>query len=245
MTFQVALDITIALLLLVFIGYAFALSRQLRELRNNRDEMARTIASFNEATARAEAGIPRLRKTAEDAGRTLGDAVTRARALRDDLAFMVERAEGLVPRMEGMVSEARPRFADRTASPAGTENAPPARSHWLDDDDLVPLRDPVAPGPAAAQSAGAGGPAEGMAAPTFSVRPGAPGAPRSPIVPPRRTDLAGRTPDSRSAAPGAASWPDAPARAPIRTPAPSLPERDRSLSELELLRAIRTPQRQD
>ncbi|GEO81798.1 DUF6468 domain-containing protein [Pararhodospirillum oryzae] len=107
MPLQLLLDGTIIVLLLVFIGYAVLLSRQLKDLRRNRDEMARIITTFNEATARAEAGIPRLRKTAEEAGRALDDSVSKARTLRDDLAYMVERADGMATRLETAVRSAR------------------------------------------------------------------------------------------------------------------------------------------
>ncbi|CCG06831.1 DUF6468 domain-containing protein [Pararhodospirillum photometricum] len=107
MTLQLFLDAVITVLLAVFIGYAILLSRQLKDLRRNRDEMARIITTFNEATARAEAGIPRLRKTAEEAGRTLEESVAKARALRDDLAYMVERADGMAARLESSVRSAR------------------------------------------------------------------------------------------------------------------------------------------
>ncbi|WP_413207046.1 DUF6468 domain-containing protein [Rhodospirillum sp. A1_3_36] len=107
MPWQLILDITVAILLLVFIAYAVALSRQLKELRKSRDQMERVIKTFNEATARAEAGIPRLRKTAEEAGRALDERVAKARTLRDDLAYMVERADGMAARLEGSVRFAR------------------------------------------------------------------------------------------------------------------------------------------
>jgi hypothetical protein len=107
MPWQLILDVTVAILLMVFIAYAVALSRQLKELRKSRDQMERVIKTFNEATARAEAGIPRLRKTAEEAGRALDEHVAKARTLRDDLAYMVERADGMAARLEGSVRFAR------------------------------------------------------------------------------------------------------------------------------------------
>jgi hypothetical protein len=107
MPWQLILDITVALLLVAFIAYAVTLSHQLKELRKGRDEMERMVKTFNEATSRAEAGIPRLRKTAEDAGRFLDEHVAKARTLRDDLAYMVERADGMAARLEGAVRNAR------------------------------------------------------------------------------------------------------------------------------------------
>lgn len=120
MPWQLILDVTVAILLVAFIAYAVALSRQLKELRKSRDEMERVIKTFNEATARAEAGIPRLRKTAEDAGRSLDEHVAKARTLRDDLAYMVERADGMAVRLEGAV-----RVARGEVKPSPKEGRPP------------------------------------------------------------------------------------------------------------------------
>ncbi|GAB3450580.1 DUF6468 domain-containing protein [Insolitispirillum peregrinum] len=126
MTFAMILDLVVVVLLVPTIIFAVILNNRLSVLRRNREELARLIAAFNEATVRAESGIPRLRKTSEDASRALQEKVERAQLLRDDLAFMIERAEGMAGRLEGMVRDVR------------TENTrmPPARSmpspHGLD-----------------------------------------------------------------------------------------------------------------
>ncbi|MQX35400.1 DUF6468 domain-containing protein [Roseospira navarrensis] len=100
MELSLILDIVIVVLLVPTILFAWVLNSRLADLRRNRDELARLIGSFNEATHRAEAGIPKLRKAADDAGRALADRVEKAQILRDDLAFMVDRAETTLGKLE-------------------------------------------------------------------------------------------------------------------------------------------------
>lgn len=107
MTFAMMLDIAVVVLLVPTIIFAVILNNRLSILRRNREELARLIAAFNEATVRAESGIPRLKKTSEEATKTLQEKVERAQVLRDDLAFMIERAEGMAARLEGTVRDAR------------------------------------------------------------------------------------------------------------------------------------------
>jgi glutamine synthetase type III len=128
MDYKLILDVIVAILLAATIGYAATLNGRLRQLRKNRDDLARLVAAFNDATQRAEAGIPRLRRVAEEAGQALQERVEKAQTLRDDLAFMIERADAMANRLEGTVrtarSEARPSPAPAAGRPAAYR--PPA-----------------------------------------------------------------------------------------------------------------------
>ena len=94
------LDVAIILLLVPTIIYAVILNRRLSALRNSKDELAKVVSSFNEATMRAEAGIPKLKKATLEANNALQERVEKAHTLRDDLAFMIERAEETADRLE-------------------------------------------------------------------------------------------------------------------------------------------------
>lgn len=115
--YTLVLDVIIAALLVATIVYAGMLNRRLNVLRKNRDEMAKLISQFNEATVRAETSIPKLRKAAEDAGQGLQERVEKAHALRDDLAFMIERADTMADRLENAVRTGR---NEMKAAPAAT-----------------------------------------------------------------------------------------------------------------------------
>lgn len=139
--YRLVLDIIIASLLVATIVYATMLNKRLNALRKNRDDMAKLISQFNEATVRAESSIPKLRKAAEEAGLTLQDRVEKAQSLRDDLAFMIERANAMADRLEGAVrsgrSEAKPAPAPAPAArpspvpPRATSPAPPAAAPMM------------------------------------------------------------------------------------------------------------------
>ncbi len=101
---------TLALLalLLAAIPFAWRLDRRLAALRlagGGFEEGARGIAAATEA---AEAALARLRATAEQSGRMVAERSATAERLRDDLAFLVERAELLADRLDALVREARP-----------------------------------------------------------------------------------------------------------------------------------------
>ena len=142
MDLRVLLDLIIAVLLVATIGYAITLNSRLTSLRRNRDQMAKIIASFNEATVRAESSIPKLRKAADEAGHGLQERVEKAQQLRDDLAFMIERADTMANRLENVVRSARSEV--RTPAPGGGGAAP--RAQWSGSGPSAPaLAPPAAP----------------------------------------------------------------------------------------------------
>lgn len=120
MTTDTILDIVVILLLVPTIVYAVILNRRLTALRKSRDELSKVVNSFNEATMRAEAGIPKLKKATTEANLSLKDRVEKAQTLRDDLAFMIERAEELASRIEGAVRAAR---SEGMTAPGATPGA--------------------------------------------------------------------------------------------------------------------------
>ena len=138
MTTGMILDIVVILLLVPTIFYAVILNRRLTVLRRSRDELSKVVNSFNEATMRAEAGIPKLKKATTEANHTLKDRVEKAQTLRDDLAFMIERAEELAGRLEGAVRAARNEGAV-THGPAAAPGSYPAAAASR------PLTEPAAP----------------------------------------------------------------------------------------------------
>jgi hypothetical protein len=128
MTADTILNLVVILLLIPTIVYAVILNRRLSALRKSRDELAKVVASFNDATLRAEAGIPKLKKATHEAGLALKDRVEKAQALRDDLAFMIERAEEMAAKLESGVRVARSEasFGAAAGQPPVAAAAPPA-----------------------------------------------------------------------------------------------------------------------
>jgi len=124
MTFDTALNLLVIALLVPTIVYAVILNRRLSALRKSRDELAKVVANFNDATLRAEAGIPKLKKATNEASMALKDRVEKAQSLRDDLAFMIERAEEMAGKLESSVRVARSEASFGAAAPAAAPASP-------------------------------------------------------------------------------------------------------------------------
>ena len=115
------LNLIVILLLIPTIVFAVILNRRLEILRNSRNDLGRLIDAFNEATTRAESGIPRLKQAADSTSGVLREQMQKAQTLRDDLAFMIERAEATAEKMENRLSS---RFVsdEKKASPVFVES---------------------------------------------------------------------------------------------------------------------------
>ncbi len=107
------LDGVVAALLIATIAYCAILNRRLGALRRNRDDLRQVVASFNEATVRAEVGIARLKQTGEEINETLQEQMEEARARYDELVFVTDRADKLVsvlgPSLSAVRSASEPR----------------------------------------------------------------------------------------------------------------------------------------
>ena len=93
------IDGLLILLLAATVIYCAVLNRRLSVLRKSEGELQAMIASFNMATARAESSIDSLKKTAGSLQAKLTDQVSEAKALYDDLAFIIDRGDALADRL--------------------------------------------------------------------------------------------------------------------------------------------------
>ncbi|MBR0649335.1 hypothetical protein GXW78_06655 [Roseomonas terrae] len=116
------------LLLLAMLGaaipFALRLERALREIRRDRAAMDGSAQGLGEAARMAEAAMVRLRASAELAGRQVAEKLATAEPLRDDLRYLIERAETLADRLEGLVRNGRPlvQEAPRAPEPASLQS---------------------------------------------------------------------------------------------------------------------------
>lgn len=94
-----ALDGLMAVLLAITIAYAAMLNRRLATWRNDKAELEKLIERFNRAAQHADIGISNLKEASEATGRALSQATAKGQALRDDLAFLIERAEPVADRL--------------------------------------------------------------------------------------------------------------------------------------------------
>ncbi|HEY8609778.1 MAG TPA: DUF6468 domain-containing protein [Roseomonas sp.] len=102
------------LLLVAALPFVLRLERGLAALRQDRAALAEGALGFEAATREAQSTLSGLRATLETQAR---QAAT-AEALREDLRFLVERAEGLADRLEVLVRQGRSAAAPVPGSPA-------------------------------------------------------------------------------------------------------------------------------
>ena len=124
--FSLILDIFVAVLLIVMIGYAFTLNKRLGTLRRDKEELQKLALSFGDATLRAEDSTVQLRATID----VLQERIKKAESLRDDLVFLVERGNGTADALEELVRTARDKVGvmPGPASPDTLTDEEPMRS---------------------------------------------------------------------------------------------------------------------
>lgn len=119
MTTGLVLDIFIIFLLAASTGYCVVLNRKLGILRQGQKEFVKLIKRFDNATQRAETNIERLRGVSGEIDENLGERISTARALRDELRFLIERAAPAIERsMTTTESRGETTTASRREAPA-------------------------------------------------------------------------------------------------------------------------------
>jgi uncharacterized membrane protein YccC len=106
--FSFGLDLVIAVLLGITIVYAYLLNRRLQALRADREEMEKLIRRFYDATQTADASIKGLKNSAQELAKDLQTNIDKAKILRDEMAFMLERGDLLAGQLENSISASRP-----------------------------------------------------------------------------------------------------------------------------------------
>jgi Domain of unknown function (DUF6468) len=126
-------DAVVALLLVATIGYSAVLNRRLTAVRADRDQFASVIRDLGAATQRAESAVAGLRATADDLGRRVDKKIEEGRALRDDLAYMIERGGAIADKLEAQLRSGRDRLKpDATPQPHVVHSADGRPEHQIE-----------------------------------------------------------------------------------------------------------------
>lgn len=131
MTLTLIVEIVVAVLLLVTMTISLVLNRRLGHLRANQDEMRRLIADFDKALAKARQGMNELKGASAAADSAHEERIKQARALRDELGFMIETADRLADRLAGEAANSRSMRQQNAASapaPAPVQKPEPAKA---------------------------------------------------------------------------------------------------------------------
>jgi hypothetical protein len=143
MPLSLIIDVLVAVLLVVTIGYAVMLNKRLGSLRRDKGELERLVAGFADTTARAETGISELRSMAD----ILQERLKRAESLRDDLVFLMERGNATADRLEGVVRDARGQGTGELTAESPAKAAAPSTSAKTTAPDHDPQRKPLSADP--------------------------------------------------------------------------------------------------
>lgn len=103
MPWSLVLDLLVAALLAACIVASLILDRRLARLRGDSGELEKLTRSFQEATDRADHGASLLKGSAE----ALQERLDAARALAEDLGFLIERGGSVADRIENEIRAAR------------------------------------------------------------------------------------------------------------------------------------------
>ncbi|HUA76287.1 MAG TPA: DUF6468 domain-containing protein [Acetobacteraceae bacterium] len=124
---QWLLEIALMALLAATLFHALRLERALGVLKRDRAQLEALVKDFNASTREAEAGIERLRTAADTTGHDLARHTATAAALKDDLGFLIERAERMADRLDaGLRSGRGPEAAAGRAATAVPPAIPPS-----------------------------------------------------------------------------------------------------------------------
>lgn len=126
MTLALAIDILVSVLLVVTIGYAATLNRKLGQLRTSRAEFEKLVAEFSSAAVRTEGSIAVLKESAGQQQAGLQNNIDRAGAMRDELAFILDRGDGLADQLDGLIRAGR-KASHSASAEDRTTSTPPAR----------------------------------------------------------------------------------------------------------------------
>ncbi len=116
--FTLIFEAVFAVLLLVTIVYAVKLNIRISGLRERDSELQEMIVQFNDASNRALDSVRVLKSAGLDVDRQFKVSTDRAQALRDDLAYMIERGEKIADRNEHAPIRQRS-TPDPASEPAG------------------------------------------------------------------------------------------------------------------------------
>lgn len=107
MSFGLIIELLVAVLLMLTIGYCYTLNRQLELLRSGEQSLKGTIAELVTATEIAERAVIELKRAAQENDATLGERVRSAERCCVELDRQVSAGDVVLTRLSRVVVAAR------------------------------------------------------------------------------------------------------------------------------------------
>lgn len=121
----IAINVLLAALLLVALGFGWRLDRRLRAVRDGQVAFTKAVAELDSASGRAQAGLAALRAATDEAIDLLGGRIVRAREAGDRLDEATDLLGGRIVRAKEAGDRLDEALARAEAAPQ-TAPAPPA-----------------------------------------------------------------------------------------------------------------------
>ena len=112
-----AIESLVALLLMLTIGYCMLLNARLKRLKADENSLKATIGELITATEIAERAIGGLKLTVRDVNENLGNQLTAAGHLSEQLRKQLAEGDNVVRRLSKIASAARPSSEAPPAAP--------------------------------------------------------------------------------------------------------------------------------
>ena len=106
--FGIVIESLVAVLLMVTIGYCMLLNKRLKRLKADEHSLKATIAELITATEIAERAIGGLKHTVRDVNENLGDQLTAAAQISQQLKKQLAEGDNIVRRLSRIAIAARP-----------------------------------------------------------------------------------------------------------------------------------------
>ena len=113
----IAIESLVAFLLMLTIGYCMLLNTRLKRLKADESSLKATIAELITATEIAERAIGGLKLTVRDVNVHLGDQLTAANQMSQQLKNQLAEGDNVVRRLSKIASAARPSTEAAPAAP--------------------------------------------------------------------------------------------------------------------------------
>jgi chromosome segregation ATPase len=115
--FGIAIESLVAILLLLTIGYCMLLNTRLKRLKADEHSLKATIGELITATEIAERAIGGLKHTVRDVNENLGNQLTSAAQLSQQLKKQLGEGDDVLRRLSRIVVAARPAAEPEPAAP--------------------------------------------------------------------------------------------------------------------------------
>ena len=114
----IAIESLVAVLLMLTIGYCMLLDSRLKRLKADEHSLKATIGELITATEIAERAIGGLKHTVRDVNENLGNQLTSAAQMSQQLKNQLAEGDNVVRRLTRIAIAARPASAPEPAAPA-------------------------------------------------------------------------------------------------------------------------------